>query len=177
MQALTPNDVQIALDQHDLGITLKSYDANTATSALAAEAIGCTVAQIAKSICFVINKDYPVLVVASGTNTVDDRKLATLLDVGRKKVRLAKPDQCIEIFGYAPGGVPPIGHRTEGMQIFLDHDLQQYERIWAAGGTANINFGIVPDQLAQITNGKWVDIAKNQTSDDEFLSQSPTTSK
>ncbi len=161
MQTLTPQDVQAALDQHDLGIHLSTYDANTATSQLAAAAIGCTVAQIAKSICFIINKDYPVLVVASGINTVDDRKLATLLDVGRKKVRIAKPEQCIEIFGYAPGGVPPIGHRTDNIQIFLDQDLQQYERIWAAGGTANINFGILPDQLAQITDGRWVDIAKS----------------
>lgn len=161
MQALTPDDVQNALDQHDLGITLKRYDANTATSELAATAIGCTVAQIAKSICFMINKTYPVLVVASGTNTVDDRKLSRLLEVGRKKVRIAKPEQCIEFFGYAPGGVPPIGHRTEAIQIFLDQDLQQYERIWAAGGTANINFDILPAQLAQITNGKWVDIAKS----------------
>jgi len=161
MQALTPDDVQLALDRYDLDLKLTSYDDNTATSELAAAAIGCTVAQIAKSICFMINKTEPVLVVASGVNTVDDRKIANILEVGRKKVRLAKAEQCIEIFGYAPGGVPPVGHRQEHIRIFLDVDLQQFDNIYAAGGTANVNFGLTPDQLKLITNGTWVDVKKD----------------
>lgn len=160
MQPLTPDDFRKALDQFDLGLELTQYGDNTATSELAAEAIGCTVAQIAKSICFMINKTDPMLVVASGVNTVDDRKFSNILDVGRKKVRLAKPEQCIEIFGYAPGGVPPIGHRVDNLPIYLDQDLQQFDKIWAAGGTANINFGLTPEQLEFMTNGIWVDIAK-----------------
>lgn len=161
MQALTPDDVQLALDRYDLDLKLTSYDDNTATSELAAAAIGCTVAQIAKSICFMINKTEPVLVVASGVNTVDDRKIATILEVGRKKVRLAKAEQCIEIFGYAPGGVPPVGHREENIRIFLDMDLQQFDSIYAAGGTANVNFGLTPDHLKLITDGTWADVKKD----------------
>lgn len=161
MQALTPDDVQLALNQYNLDIKLTKYDDNTATSELAAQAIGCTVAQIAKSICLMINKTEPVLVVASGVNTVDDRKLSKILEVGRKKVRLAKADQCIEIFGYAPGGVPPVGHRTENLRIFLDEDLKQFDRVYAAGGTANINFGLTPEQLALITDGTWIDVKKD----------------
>lgn len=161
MQALTSADVQAALDQHNLGLTLQSYQVSTATCELAAAAIGCTVAQIAKSICLMINKTHPLLVVASGVNTVNDRKISQLLQVGRKKVKLAKADQCLEIFGYAPGGVPPVGHRRQDIQIFLDQDLRAFERIWAAGGTANINFGMTPDQLQQITNGIWHDIKKD----------------
>ncbi len=160
MQPLTPDDFRKALNKFDLGLELTQYGDNTATSELAAEAIGCTVAQIAKSICFMINKTDPMLVVASGVNTVDDRKFSNILDVGRKKVRLAKPEQCIEIFGYAPGGVPPIGHRVDNLPIYLDQDLQQFDKIWAAGGTANINFGLTPEQLEFMTNGIWVDIAK-----------------
>ncbi len=160
MQPLTPDDVRNALNKFDLGLELTQYGDNTATSELAAEAIGCTVAQIAKSICFMINKSDPVLVVASGVNTVDDRKFSNILEVGRKKVRLAKPEQCIEIFGYAPGGVPPVGHRVDNLPIYLDQDLQQFDRIWAAGGTANVNFGLSPEQLQHITSGIWVDVAK-----------------
>lgn len=160
MQPLTPDDVRNALNKFDFGLELTQYGDNTATSELAAEAIGCTVAQIAKSICFMINKSDPVLVVASGVNTVDDRKFSNILEVGRKKVRLAKPEQCIEIFGYAPGGVPPVGHRVDNLPIYLDQDLQQFDRIWAAGGTANVNFGLSPEQLQHITNGTWVDITK-----------------
>lgn len=159
MQALTPNDVQAALDRYDLGLKLVSYEANTATSELAAAAIGCTVAQIAKSICFIVN-DAPILVVTSGTNTVDDKKIAGLLDVGRKKVKMAKPDECIAIFGFPPGGVPPVGHRSADIKTYLDKDLQQYEMIWAAGGTANVNFGLTPAQLEQITQGSWAEVKK-----------------
>lgn len=160
MQALTPDNVQLTLNQYNLDIKLIQYDDNTATSELAAEAIGCTVAQIAKSICLMINKTDPILVVASGVNTVDDRKLSNILGVGRKKVRLAKAEQCIEIFGYAPGGVPPVGHRTEDLRIFLDEDLRQFDKVYAAGGTANVNFGLTPDQLALITGGQWIDVKK-----------------
>lgn len=161
MQALTIDEVQLALNRYDSGLKLTSYDENTATSELAAAAIGCTVAQIAKSICFMINKTEPVLVVASGVNTVDDRKLSKILEVGRKKVRLAKAEQCIEVFGYAPGGVPPVGHRSDNIQIFLDTDLQQFDTIYAAGGTANVNFGLTPHQLKRITDGSWVDVKKD----------------
>jgi prolyl-tRNA editing enzyme YbaK/EbsC (Cys-tRNA(Pro) deacylase) len=161
MQVLSPKHVQQVLDSFNLGLKSVQYNQPTATSELAAAAIGCKVAQIAKSMCFMVKKIDPILVVASGSNTVDDRKLSKLLEVGRSKVRFAKPEQCIEFFGYAPGGVPPVGHRTEGIRIFLDTDLQQYERIWAAGGTANINFGLSPDQLQQITRGTWVDVTKD----------------
>jgi prolyl-tRNA editing enzyme YbaK/EbsC (Cys-tRNA(Pro) deacylase) len=160
MQVLSPKHLQQVLDSFNLDLQSVQYHQPTATSELAAAAIGCEVAQIAKSICFVVT-DEPILVVASGINTVDDRKLSNLLEVGRKKVKLAKPEQCIEIFGYAPGGVPPVGHRAEGIRIFLDKNLQQFERIWAAGGTANINFDLTPDQLEQITSGIWADIVKD----------------
>lgn len=161
MQVLSPEHLQQVLDSFNLGLKSVQYNQDTATSELAAAAVGCKIAQIGKSMCFMLKKTDPILVVASGINTVDDRKLSKLLEVGRKKVRMAKPEQCIGIFGYAPGGVPPVGHRTEGIRIFLDKDLQQYERIWVAGGTANINFGLTPDQLAQITGGIWVDVVKS----------------
>lgn len=161
MQPLTTEHVQAVLAEYEYDFEILSFDASTATSEMAAAAIGCTVGQIAKSMCFMINGE-PLLVVASGTNSVDDRKLAKRFEVGRKKVKFAKPDQCIEIFGYAPGGVPPVGHRTPNIPVLLDNDLQPYDNIYAAAGTANINFGLTPQQLAEITNGTWVDVAKER---------------
>lgn len=161
MQPLTSDDVQKAIDAHNFDIKLVQYTESTATSQLAAAAIGCEVAQIAKSICLMINKERPVLVVASGTQTVDDRKIATIFKVGRKKVKLAKPHDCIEIFGYPPGGVPPIGHRTPDIPIYLDNNLKRFERIYAAAGTADINFGMTYEQLAIMTQGTWADVVKD----------------
>lgn len=159
MQALTPDHVRQALIAFDLDIPFEHYTASTATSELAAAAIGCDVGQIAKSICFIINGE-PLLVVASGDQRVDDRKLATLVSVGRKKVKLAKAEQCIEVFGYAPGGVPPVGHRTPNINTYLDITLKQYDRLYAAAGSANINFGLTPTQLERITRGTWADVVK-----------------
>jgi prolyl-tRNA editing enzyme YbaK/EbsC (Cys-tRNA(Pro) deacylase) len=161
MQPLTAQDVQKALHAYGFDIQLLQASESTATSELAAAAIGCEVAQIAKSICLMVDKDQPVLVVASGTQTVDDRKIATIFEVGRKKVKLAKPQECIEIFGYPPGGVPPVGHRTAGIPIYLDNNLRQFERVYAAAGTANINFGITCEELGIITKGTWADVVKD----------------
>jgi prolyl-tRNA editing enzyme YbaK/EbsC (Cys-tRNA(Pro) deacylase) len=76
MEALTPDHVQTALHAFHLGLTIRLFPHSTATSHLAAAAIGCEVGQIAKSLCFVV-QDHPILVIASGDQRVDDRKLAT----------------------------------------------------------------------------------------------------
>ncbi|QPC84772.1 YbaK/EbsC family protein [Phototrophicus methaneseepsis] len=159
MQPLTPDDVRLALDAANLGLTIRHFDDSTATSELAAEAIGCVVGQIAKSICILVD-GVPILVVASGDQQVDDRKIATMFEVGRKKVKLAKPDQCIEIYGYAPGGVPPVGHRTPNIPIYLDQTLKRYETVYAAAGSPNDNFGMTIEQLETLTGGTWADVSK-----------------
>src|ERR1051326_2031102 len=109
MEALTPDHVQMALDALHPGITIRLFPHSTATASLAAESIGCEIGQIAKSLCFVVH-DRPILVIVSGDQRVDERKLATLLGVTRKAVKFATPDQCIEYYGYTPGGIPPVGH-------------------------------------------------------------------
>ena len=161
MQALTPDDVKMALKTHGIDSEFIVAESSTATAELAAEQLGCTVGQIAKSLCFVVKKTgAPVLVVASGETTVDDRKLATLLGVGRKQVRMARAEQCVELFGYAPGGVPPVGHRRDDVQIFLDEVLRSYDKVYAAAGASSVNFGITPADLARVTVGRWADVAK-----------------
>lgn len=160
MQPLTPDHVRTVIESANLGLQVQEFTESTATSELAAAAIGCEVGQIAKSICMIVNGD-PILVVASGDQQVDDRKIATMFAVGRKKVKLAKPDQCIDIYGYAPGGVPPIGHRTPDIPIYLDTFLKRYDTIYAAAGSANHNFGMTIDQLVALTEGTWADVAKD----------------
>jgi len=84
VETLTPDHVQAALHAWHLSITIRFFPHSTATSSLAAEAIGCEVGQIAKSLCYVV-EDQPILVIASGDQRVDDRKLAALLGVPRKR--------------------------------------------------------------------------------------------
>ncbi len=108
---------------NELGIEIIQFKESTATSRMAADAIGCELGQIAKSLAFLI-KGTPILVVASGDQRVDDRKLAALYEVGRKKVKIAKPEQCLEIYGYAPGSVPPFGHHTPNIPISVQQLIE-----------------------------------------------------
>jgi prolyl-tRNA editing enzyme YbaK/EbsC (Cys-tRNA(Pro) deacylase) len=159
MQPLTPADVQAALDRLNLGIAIHFYDTTTATSQQAADNIGCELGQIVKSLCFIIASQ-PLLVLASGDQRVDDRKLADLNGVGRKQVKVATAEECVTIFGYEPGGVPPVGHRTANLPVYIDDSLGRYEQLYAAGGAHNAIFPITLGQLIDATGGKLMDVAK-----------------
>ena len=126
--------------------------ASTRTSAEAASAIGCAVAQIAKSIIFRSESDgseYAVMVVASGINRVDEKKILTLIG---NPVRKADADFVRQQTGYTIGGVPPTGH-ARPVKILIDEDLMQYDVLWAAAGTPFAVFQLTPAQLVEMTAG------------------------
>jgi prolyl-tRNA editing enzyme YbaK/EbsC (Cys-tRNA(Pro) deacylase) len=159
MQTLTPADVQAALDKLNTGITIRFFENTTATSQQAADNIGCELGQIVKSLAFIVDEK-PIIVLASGDQRVDDKKLAALYNVGRKKVRTASAEQCVKIYGYAPGGVPPLAHRTPELPIYMDDSLKRYEQVYAAGGAHNAIFPITLVLLQQITGGQFADVVK-----------------
>jgi prolyl-tRNA editing enzyme YbaK/EbsC (Cys-tRNA(Pro) deacylase) len=133
------------------------FPESTRSAAEAAAAIGCTVAEIAKSLVFrAVQSDRPVLVVASGVNRVDERKLEALLG---EKIGRADADFVRAKTGFAIGGVPPLGHAVPPF-TWLDADLQQFTRIWAAAGTPNAVFALTPADLARLTGADYADIAK-----------------
>jgi len=156
METLTPAHVQAALDTHGLGLSVIHYDDHTTTSEDAARVIGCRLGQIAKSMCLMVGGQ-PALVVAYGDRRIAEAKLARHFEIGRKKIRIATADQCVEIFGYAPGGVAPVGHRTPGIPVIVDESLGRWERIYAAAGTPHDNFELTFDQLCSITGGTVLD--------------------
>jgi len=123
------------------------------TSQQAADAVGVSVGQIAKSLVFTVNSA-PVLVIASGANRVDEQKLGELL-VGT--VRRADPETVKQATGYAIGGVPPVGHAST-LPIYIDADLLQFDLIYAAAGVPECVFPLTPDELIMATRGKVVDI-------------------
>jgi prolyl-tRNA editing enzyme YbaK/EbsC (Cys-tRNA(Pro) deacylase) len=132
------------------------FDQSTHSSAEAAAAIGCDVAQIAKSMLFKAADGTPVLVVASGTNRVDEKKVAALLG---QKISRADAGFVLDKTGFAVGGVPPVGHATPPV-VFLDRDLQAYSLIWAAAGSPNAVFALAPADLVRLTCAWFVDVAK-----------------
>lgn len=159
MDELTPASVQQALDAFGLGLQITFFEASTATSQQAADRIGCELGQIAKSLLFLVDEQ-PLLVVASGDQRVDDKKLATRFEVSRKKIKIATAEQCIAITGYAPGGVPPVGHRTADLTRLLDDSLQRYDQLYAAAGAHNAIFAVTVAQLAEITGADFADVRR-----------------
>ena len=160
MQAMGVQDVQLALEHLQLKIEIIVFDRPTATSQQAAENVGCVLGQIVKSLGFLIQKAKPILILASGDQSIDDRKLASLFQVGRKKVRMMSPEQCMSILGYWPGGVPPLGHRRANIPVILDESLRRYDIVFAAGGAENAIFPIKLASLQQVTRADFADIAR-----------------
>jgi prolyl-tRNA editing enzyme YbaK/EbsC (Cys-tRNA(Pro) deacylase) len=120
----------------------------------AAAAIGTTVGRIVKSLVF-MSGDRPLLVLTSGPNRVDTRKVGALLG---QAITRPNADQVRQLTGFAVGGVPPVGH-THPITTLVDRDLLQYEQVWAAAGTPNTVFAIQPQDLLRITGGTVEDIA------------------
>lgn len=164
MEPFTPAYVQRILDSFNLDLKVEHFDDSTFTSADAARAIGCELGQIAKSMCLMVAGD-PVLVVAAGDRQLSDAKIARHFQVGRKKVKIATADQCVEIFGYPPGGVAPVGHRTSDIPVLIDETLGRWREIHAAAGTPHDNFTLTYQQLQEITGGFVLDCAKQEYCD------------
>jgi len=142
--------VQQALDRAGLAFRVVEMPASTRTAKEAAAAIGCTVAQIAKSILFRgAVSGQPVLVVASGVNRVNEQAAAALAGEPLEK---ASPDFVRAATGYAIGGVPPVGFPAP-IATWIDQDLLQFEEVWAAAGTPFAVFSLDPHHLSEITGG------------------------
>jgi len=150
--------VQNYLITHGYSSEIVEFSDATRTAKEAALAIGCEVAQIAKSLIFIDQgSNSPVLVIASGVNQVDVKKIE--LQAG---LQLIKADGKFvkERAGFAIGGVPPCAH-NENLKTFLDPSLLQYEWLWAAAGTPFSVFKLRSDELQKMTDGTFIDFAIN----------------
>jgi prolyl-tRNA editing enzyme YbaK/EbsC (Cys-tRNA(Pro) deacylase) len=133
-----------------LDVRVQRLEASTRTVRDAAEAVGCSEAEIAKSIVFVADGD-PVVCVASGRHRIDTDKLADALDVA--EVRQAAADEVRAATGYAIGGVPPFGH---DVPVLFDESLLDHERVWAAAGDPHSLFCVNPRELAECIRARVV---------------------
>lgn len=141
---------QGALKAAGIEAPIRQFAQSARTAKDAAAAIGCDVAQIAKSLVFRrTDTDRAVLVIASGPNRVDERRAGTHLNAD-----IAKADAAFvrTHTGYAIGGVPPLGH-AQPIETLIDEDLLRFDSIWAAAGTPDTVFAIAPRDLVRATGG------------------------
>lgn len=149
--------IQDLLVEHGISTTVVEMPESTRTAEDAATACGCTVAQIGKSLVFRAKRsNRPILVVTSGVNRVEEKKIAAALGepIGR-----ADPDFVRASTGFAIGGVPPIGH-TVAPVVYLDADLMLFDGIWCAAGTPRAVFAVTPANLRTLTAGAVLDVKK-----------------
>jgi prolyl-tRNA editing enzyme YbaK/EbsC (Cys-tRNA(Pro) deacylase) len=159
MSPLSPSaqKVQDALAALGFPGRVVEFAASTRTSAEAAAAVGTSVAQIAKSLIFRTKPGgRPILVIASGDNRVDEKKLAVLVG---ERIERPDADYVRNRTGFSIGGVPPVGHPSR-LQTFIDRDLLALGELWAAAGTPNAVFRLTADELVGLTGGQVADIAR-----------------
>jgi prolyl-tRNA editing enzyme YbaK/EbsC (Cys-tRNA(Pro) deacylase) len=145
----------------ELGLEVRPhrFPEGAKTAVDAANAIGCDVAQIVKSLIFAVDGEV-VLAYVSGVNQLDERKLA--LAAGGLECQRVDADLVREKTGYPIGGVPPIGHVSE-LRVFIDPDLLRHDVVWAAAGTWHDVFPLSPAELQRVSGGTVVDLKRNGT--------------
>lgn len=142
--------VQEALAAGGFGCQVMVLPASARSATEAAQAIGCRVEQIVKSLVFQGGRTQtPILVVASGVNRVNEQMLSALV---AEPIEKAAAQFVREYTGFAIGGVPPLAHR-QPLRTFIDRDLWQYETIWAAAGSPYAVFQLTPAELTSMTGG------------------------
>jgi prolyl-tRNA editing enzyme YbaK/EbsC (Cys-tRNA(Pro) deacylase) len=136
-----------------LGAEIREFDSSTRNSLLAAQALHCSVAEIAKSVVFSGRGTYVVIV--SGDKKVDTGKLARMVG---SEVGLATPEAVRENTGYPIGGVPPFPHNA-GVRVIPDISLTRFQFVWAAGGAPNVVFRIATDVMLRVLGVDPVDVS------------------
>lgn len=150
--------VQQALLAHNAPFRVVEMPSSTRTAQEAAASIGCSVAQIAKSILFRgAETGKPILVIASGTNRVDEKMVAARAGEPLAK---ATAEFVREVTGYVIGGVPPVGF-PQPIETWIDADLLQFSEVWAAAGTPFAVFSLDPGALAALTGGTVVPVSRS----------------
>ncbi len=148
--------VQEALTALGLPCQVVELPASTRTAQEAAQAIGCTVAQIVKSLIFRGTRTgKPILVLASGVNRVNEKRLG---EMAGEPIGKADADFVRQKTGFAIGGIPPVGHPM-AIETYIDADFLQYPEIWAAAGTPRAVFRLIPQDLQKMNRGSVVSIS------------------
>ncbi|MGI9611291.1 MAG: YbaK/EbsC family protein [Acidimicrobiales bacterium] len=150
-EAALPKSVQRVVDaaaNAGLDVAVVEYPADTRTAVQAADAVGCKVDQIVKSMVFDADGEL-VLALTSGANQVDADRLSTVAGVG--SCGRADPDEVRRVTGFAIGGVAPIGH-LQPIRTWIDPYLLTFSEVWAAAGSPRHVFPLEPGRLAELTD-------------------------
>ncbi|MDP9467380.1 MAG: YbaK/EbsC family protein [Chloroflexota bacterium] len=161
-EPLHPNVQRVveAAARAGLLIEVVRFPHGTRTAEDAARAVGCAVAQIVKSLIFVVDGS-PVVALVSGADRLDPARLAAAMN--GTHVRRAEGDEVRAATGYAIGGVPPLGHARQ-LPILIDDHLLVHAEVWAAAGLPDAVFRVAPAALERAAGARRASLAADPTS-------------
>lgn len=144
------------LEKFGLADRVKTFGESSATVELAAKALGCEPARIAKSLTFMAN-DKPVMIIAAGDVKIDNAKFKAKFAT---KAKMLTAEQVSELIGHEVGGVCPFGI-NEGVEVYLDTSLKRFERVFPACGSANSAVDLSVEELEKCSGSlEWIDVGK-----------------
>lgn len=137
---------------------IQEFDVSSATVPLAAKALGCEEARIAKTLSFKVD-DAPVLIVAPGDVKVDNTKYKVYF---KQKAKMLTPDEAETLVGHAIGGVCPFAV-NDGVTIYADISMKRFETLFPACGSANSAIELTPDKIFELSGcADWIDVCKKR---------------
>ena len=143
------------LDARGFGDRVREFEVSSATVELAAAALGCEGARIAKTLSFKLS-DGVVLIVAAGDAKVDNHKFKEKF---HQKAKMLTPEEAVELVGHAVGGVCPFGV-NDGVRVYLDESLRRFDIVYPACGSSNSAVKLTPEELCAASGGEWADLCK-----------------
>ncbi len=150
-------DVKAYLSQFGMEEKVRELEESSATVELAAEALGCEPARIAKTLSFLVGEE-PILIVAAGDAKVDNAKYKARF---HQKAKMLTPQQAVDLVGHPVGGVCPFAVKA-GVQVYLDQSLKRFDTVFPACGSGNSAIQLTIPELEKTSRfAEWVDVCKD----------------
>lgn len=135
---------------------IRELDESSATVELAAAALGCEGARIAKSLSFKVG-GAPVIVVCAGDVKIDNAKFKGYFN---EKAKMLSPDEVETLIGHAVGGVCPFAV-NDGVRVYLDESMKRFDTVFPACGSSNSAIELTVDELWKYSDAEaWIDVCK-----------------
>lgn len=150
--------VRAYLEPLGMADKILEFPVSSATVELAAQALGCEGARIAKTLSFLV-EGQPVLIVAAGDAKIDNSKYKAFFHT---KAKMLTPDEAEELVGHAVGGVCPFGIDNPAVTAYLDVSLRRFDTVYPAAGNAASAVRLSCGELDILSNSSgWIDVCKN----------------
>jgi len=136
---------------------IQEFEVSSATVELAAIALNCEPARIAKTLSFMVNNE-AILIVTAGDARIDNSKYKAKFGT---KAKMLTPEQVKELVGHEVGGVCPFAIK-ENVKVYLDISLKRFKTVFPACGSSNSAIELSLEELEKLSNYcEWIDVCKD----------------